>query len=554
MIALALAESEVVPRASQPPDHLVNALFLSLDKNRDGKISISEFHAGVTKHPDLLRRMTRAEAIWIAPNEALLQWIDEKPTPPPGRLARFVANHLPWVAGLGIWAAIHVAILTIALLRGRDTDVAMTLGRSLAKCIDFDGALILVPMMRRLLTKVRATFVGRVIAVDDAVAFHRIVGHAMFVLALLHTAAVTVAWLHGHPSAPAELFLHLRGVTGVALLGVFATMWIFALDFVRRKRKFELFYATHLLYVAWLGLAIVHGPSFLKIAGLPLVGFAIEQFMRLRRRGVAATITGSQALRSGVVRLEIDKPTPFRSNAGDYAFLRIPGIAKFEWHPFTISSAPERGSLVFHVRALGNWTKALRAKVEAEPDALDFTAYVDGPYGSPSAHIFESRYAVLIGGGIGVTPFASVLESIVLRASGASDRPSKLEKVHFFWLNRDAVAFEWFAHLLAELEKEDTRSLLDIHLCMTGARSGAEALGLELARAEMHAHGRSDMMSGLRAKTHLGVPNWDELLGDVAKAHAGKTVDVFFCGPPGLGAKLRPICERLGMTFREEKF
>jgi hypothetical protein len=29
---------------------------------------------------------------------------------------------------------------------------------------------------------------------------------------------------------------------------------------------------------------------------------------------------------------------------------------------------------------------------------------------------------------------------------------------------------------------------------------------------------------------------------------------VFFCGPPGLGAKLRPNCERLVMTFREEKF
>ncbi len=27
--------------------------------------------------------------------------------------------------------------------------------------------------------------------------------------------------------------------------------------------------------------------------------------------------------------------------AGDYVFINIPAIAKFEWHPFTISSAPE---------------------------------------------------------------------------------------------------------------------------------------------------------------------------------------------------------------------
>ena len=28
--------------------------------------------------------------------------------------------------------------------------------------------------------------------------------------------------------------------------------------------------------------------------------------------------------------------------AGDYIFVLIPAIAKYEWHPFTISSAPEQ--------------------------------------------------------------------------------------------------------------------------------------------------------------------------------------------------------------------
>jgi predicted ferric reductase/Ca2+-binding EF-hand superfamily protein len=554
MIALALAESDVSARASQPPDHLANALFLALDKNRDGKLSFGELEAGFRQHPELLHKMTRSEAIWIAPNEALLRWIDgdEALAPPPAR--RWIENNVPLVVLLVLWGLAHVVVAGVALARSPDSDVARKLGRVFARCIDLDGALILVPMMRRLLTKVRATFLGRALPIDDAVAFHRIVGHTLFAFALAHTAAVSVAWLRGHATGHLGIFLHLRGATGLALLAVFGVMWAFALDVVRRKGRFELFYLTHLLYVAWLGLAIAHGPHFLWFAGLPLAGFAVEQLLRVRRRGVAAAVTSSQALRSGVVRLEIEKPTPFRAGPDDYAFLRIPSIARGEWHPFTISSAPERGSLVFHVRALGNWTKALRERVTAEPDAMDMIAYVDGPYGSPSAHIFQSRYAVLIGGGIGVTPFASVLESIVLRAYGSSDRPSNLKKVHFFWLNRDAFSFEWFADLLAELEKEDTRALLDLHLCMTGARAGAEALGLELARELMHAAGRSDFMSGLRAKTHFGVPNWDEMLGAIARRHAGETVDVYFCGPPGLGAKLRPLCQKLGMTFREERF
>lgn len=39
--------------------------------------------------------------------------------------------------------------------------------------------------------------------------------------------------------------------------------------------------------------------------------------------------------------LVISRPDNFRYRPGDYIFLQIPAIAKFEWHPFTISSAPE---------------------------------------------------------------------------------------------------------------------------------------------------------------------------------------------------------------------
>ena len=47
-------------------------------------------------------------------------------------------------------------------------------------------------------------------------------------------------------------------------------------------------------------------------------------------------------LPSKVVHLIIKRPRNFRFNAGDYIFINIPGIAKYQWHPFTISSAPEQ--------------------------------------------------------------------------------------------------------------------------------------------------------------------------------------------------------------------
>ena len=40
---------------------------------------------------------------------------------------------------------------------------------------------------------------------------------------------------------------------------------------------------------------------------------------------------------------------------------------------------------------------------------------VDGPFGSPSSNIYRAEHAVLVGTGIGVTPFASILQSIMMR-------------------------------------------------------------------------------------------------------------------------------------------
>lgn len=56
----------------------------------------------------------------------------------------------------------------------------------------------------------------------------------------------------------------------------------------------------------------------------------------------------------------IRKPPKFRFNPGDYVFINIPVIAKYEWHPFSISSAPEKSDFIWlHIRACGNWTKRL---------------------------------------------------------------------------------------------------------------------------------------------------------------------------------------------------
>ncbi|MEZ4394933.1 MAG: EF-hand domain-containing protein [Polyangiales bacterium] len=562
MVAMSLAECEVEGRASQPPDSLATAVMADADRDRDGRISLDEFSRAVRARPELLRRMTRAEALWITPSEDLLSRLEAPRAPAAAlrRAARALRNHAASAVVLGVWGAANVALLLGALAPEDPRaamDLAMRWGRATGLLIDLNAALILVPVMRRLLTRVRASWLGRALPVDEALGFHRVVGHWLAALSALHALAIAFAFRVGHPDRAMGALIHgtRRGATGVALLGVFAVMWVFSLRFVRRSRRFELFYFSHALYALWFVLAFAHAPSMLRWVAVGLVGFAIEQLLRVRRSGRAAEVVSAEALRSGVVRLDLRRPEGFTFAAGDYVFLRIPEVAAHEWHPFTLSSAPERPLLTVHVRALGNWTSALRERVERmESSGLrgGLTAHVDGPYGSPTAHLFRARHAVLIGAGIGVTPFASVLESLVARrAAGA---PQALEKGYFFWLNRDQYAFEWFAELLAEVERRDTDGVLDIHLYMTGGREGATALGLELARAVQFEQGRRDLVTGLRSQTHMGPPDWDEALGAIARTHAPDTVEVFFCGPPGLGAKVRRACERLAMTFREEVF
>ena len=61
--------------------------------------------------------------------------------------------------------------------------------------------------------------------------------------------------------------------------------------------------------------------------------------------------------------------------------VNIPKIAKYEWHPFTISSSPEQPSNIWlHIRGVGTWTKKLhnyyeeQEKEECERNSLKRTA------------------------------------------------------------------------------------------------------------------------------------------------------------------------------------
>jgi NADPH oxidase len=83
---------------------------------------------------------------------------------------------------------------------------------------------------------------------------------------------------------------------------------------------------------------------------------------------------------------------------------------------------------------------------------------IDGPFGAPAQDVLSNEVAVLIGAGIGVTPFASILKDIWYKQQ--SHKLGALRRVLFVWINREAENFEWFNALLKNLEKVSSSLLI----------------------------------------------------------------------------------------------
>ncbi|XP_072020826.1 uncharacterized protein [Amphiura filiformis] len=218
----------------------------------------------------------------------------------------------------------------------------------------------------------------------------------------------------------------------------------------------------------------------------------------------------------------------------------------------------------------------VRVVSKVTEDAESLRVYIDGPYGTPTRRVFQAEHAVLVATGIGITPFASVIQSILHRyrrcktscprcnISWPVDETLKtvltLRKVDIIWINREQRNFEWFASLLSELEAEmgdDQRykEFVNIHLYMTSepCESALQDLALQAALDQMCKHSTSDVITGLRTRTKLGRPNWDEVFSQIRDENMGK-VNVFFCGPNKMAANLKKKCVKYQFAFCKEIF
>ncbi|XP_064645176.1 NADPH oxidase 5-like [Lineus longissimus] len=695
-------------------DALTLALFEYADTDQSGLITFEELEKALDTHKDVKENLTISAVNWLIPKQ-------DKPkrkfecSCPRHLSANYLRNNIRKVVFVTLFTLVVAGLGIYGGYLHRNDYWCVTIARICGKPINFLCTALAVLMLRRCLTLVRNTRIAPYLPLDQHIMFHKMAAIMAFILSVVHTVAHIGNFANAVRTKAVNFTLveclfttrpgigwvaGMASISGWVLLVIFIILVICSLPVIRRSGHFEVFYWTHMLYVPFWVMCILHAPDFWKWFCVPGFLLLCEKLSSLKM--FQRTLNNYMYIRkvalypSNVTQLMIKRPRGFNYQPGDYIYILLPELAEHEWHPFTISSAPENKDYVWvHIRSAGNWTSklykhfatlqepgltakrqtsfsVLRARSlarrqrsetgarpasddrkgpnlepnggpvqygsfsespklngaqddELEPDGTRYKdplklempsstvsfksrrkisaikktvletrhkaqvtslrspvmdvilgVYVDGPYGTSTREIFDTEHAVLIAAGIGVTPFASILQSVMFRyIQSKSECPScghtwhedglginTLKKVDFIWINRDQQAFEWFTSLLTQLEKElmvleddESNRFLEMQMYMTRAvkRNDMTGVGLHMALELLHEKESRDVLTGLKTRTQPGRPKWNKVFKELSKANRGR-VKVFFCGSPAIAKELKKQCQYYNFEFSQEHF
>jgi predicted ferric reductase len=288
----------------------------------------------------------------------------------------------------------------------------------------------------------------------------------------------------------------ITATVGTALLvAVVAT----SIVLVRRKLSYEWWYTLHLTVYAAIALSWFHmipdGNELVidRIAadywrGLFALALALVLYYRVARplaRAPRFDLRVSDVIEEapGVVSLRISGRGLERlgAQAGQFFFWRF--LTRGFWytkHPFSLSEAPNGDSFRITVKSLGDHT----ARIARIP--VGTRVFAEGPFGVFTAESRTEPKAVLIAGGIGITPVRALLEQM----------DGDLVALYRVTSSTDIVFADELDHVAS------TR----------GCR-------IEYVVGDH----RTATASGLLSPTHL-----ENLVPDIAER------DVYVCGPPGM--------------------
>ncbi|KZV44991.1 hypothetical protein F511_32737 [Dorcoceras hygrometricum] len=544
-----------------------------------------------------------------------------------------------WVSVL--WILIMIGLFTWKFYQYKQKDAYKIMGYCLltakgaAETLKFNMALVLLPVCRNIITWLRSSKVAYFVPFDDNINFHKTIAAAIVVGVILHvgnhlacdfprlshlsqstyTFYLNDAFGDRKPTYPG-LVGGIEGVTGILMLIFMIIAFILATRWFRRSliklpkpldrlTGYNAFWYSHHLFVLVYVLLIIHGTCLYLVhdwykkttwmyLAVPVLLYAGERILRFFRSGFYSVRLLKVAIYPGnVLTLQMSKPPQFKYKSGQYMFVQCPAISPFEWHPFSITSAPGDDYLSIHIRQLGDWTHELRkvfseaceAPVSGKSGLLRADEstkkslpklLIDGPYGAPAQNYRKYDVLLLVGLGIGATPFISILKDLlnnIIKLEEQADSISDFSRysdqiggsfdssshnkvspkrkktlrttnAYFYWVTREQGSFDWFKGVMNEVAELDQRGVIEMHNYLTSVYEEGDARSalITMVQALNHAKNGVDIVSGTRVRTHFARPNWKKVLTKIGTKHANARIGVFYCGAPVLAKELYQLC------------
>lgn len=257
---------------------------------------------------------------------------------------------------------------------------------------------------------------------------HAVLGFASFWLMLAHVVLFAMQRTARRPDNIGGALLDLFVRDEHMLIATVGTVLVIAVTLTsmsgwRRRIRYELWHLLHLWSYVAIGLVLPHELVSVDFVGtwtttywwlLHLVPGALVLIFRVAR---PLQVTRHHRLRveeriaetPGVVSLVVGGRDLDRLHvrSGQFFLWRFDGPGRTRAHPYSISQAPEDGSLRVTIGGTGDGAVAARS-VE-----VGARVAVEGPYGALAPLRRRHPHLLLIAAGMGITPFRALLEDAV---------------------------------------------------------------------------------------------------------------------------------------------
>ncbi|KAL0341566.1 UNVERIFIED_CONTAM: Ferric reduction oxidase 8, mitochondrial [Sesamum calycinum] len=390
-------------------------------------------------------------------------------------------------------------------------------------------ALLLLPVLRGM-------SVFRLLGVqfEGSVRYHTWLGTAMVFFATLHSAGIFFIWGMKHRMQDEMWKWQRKGriyLAGEVALITALVIWITSLPQIRRNR-FNLFYYTHHLYIVFLVFFLFHGGDrhfYMVFPGVFL--FALDKLLRIIQSRPETCVLSARVFPCKAIELTLPKDPRLKYTPASVIFLKIPSISKIQWHPFSVTStcSVDEHTISVIVKCEGEWTSSLYDTIHDELDTEAdrrkcIPVAVEGPYGPASLDFVRYNYLLLVAGGIGITPFVSIVREITSNYS-RSRYPHRIQYLSILTLL--AIMIRW------KRVKKELQSFTDKQ-SKTTKESSLQA-SRDLDEHEIHFGGR---------------PNFQDIFSDFTSETGGSDIGVLVCGPESMKESVASAC-RLALVSQK---